>query len=429
MGKKTFSVTGGFSVVEYMPPRLVKAAQGWYVIFYTCHPETLVLERHRKSYNLGRIEKKRERQARADALIEAIEELLPAGYPWIGNQEVYDIDRFIALRNRVQPTILAFQSEKSVFECLKFVTDLKCQSDRKETVKTYRNAFRRLEEFLKKNGIETLPVTQFTVHHAQAYMDDIRLRLGSNTYNNYRGQAIVLFNAMRDRGMITENPFLKTPKVPKAKKGRRAFSAEEAAVVLAEIYETDYWLFILVLLHLGEWIRRTEAYRLRFSRFHLQQGYILLREEDTKNRQESTVTIPKEFLPFFLDERFTRWPGNYLLFGAAGQPHPSISAGENTYKRRHRLVLIRLKTAGKLKDITGLSLYSWKDTGMTMMAKHLTPFQLRDHARHSSTDISMRYYHAEQIIPEVREASIPGLEEVVEKQKMRIQKIRSDNSK
>lgn len=405
-----------------MPPRLVKATQGWYVIFYTVHPDTLILERHRKSYNLGRIEKKRDRQTRAEALIESIEELLPAGYPWIAGEAVYDIDRFIALQRKIQPVQVGFKSEKSILECLKFVTDLKCQSDRKETVKTYRNAFRRLEEFLLKNKIEMMPVTAFGVHQAQAYMDNVRLRLGNNTYNNYRGQAIVLFNAMKDRGMITDNPFLKTPKVPKAKKGRRAFSPDEAAIVLGEIYATDYWLFILVLLHLGEWIRRTEAYRMRFNRFHLQQGYILLREEDTKNRQESTVTIPASLMPFFLDERFTRWPGNYLLFGAAGQPHPTKSAGENTFKRRHRLVLIRLKSEGKLKDITGLSLYSWKDTGMTMLSKHLTPFQLRDHARHSSTDISMRYYHAEQIIPEVRSASFEPLADLVKKQKDRNQK-------
>jgi hypothetical protein len=101
-------------------------------------------------------------------------------------------------------------------------------------------------------------------------------------------------------------------------------------------------------------------------------------------------------------------------------PHATQSAGDNTFKRRHRLVLIRLKTEGKLKDITGLSLYSWKDTGMTMMARYLTPFQLRDHARHSSTDISMRYYNAEQIIPEVRESKMGVIDDLIKKQKERI---------
>jgi hypothetical protein len=57
---------------------------------------------------------------------------------------------------------------------------------------------------------------------------------------------------------------------------------------------------------------------------------------------------------------------------------------------------------------------------MTIMAKYLTPFQLRDHARHSSTDISMRYYHAEQIIPEVRDSKMSLLDDLIKKQKERI---------
>lgn len=405
-----------------MPPRLVKAIQGWYVIFYTMHPDSLDLLRHRKSFQLGRISNKRERTARAQVILEAIEELLPAGYPWIDGAAVYDIDKFIALKRRKAAQAPSFQAEKGVLEALKFVTDIKCQADRKETVKTYLNAYRRIQEFLEKNALSGLPVTEFNAYHAQAYMDEVRLRVGSNTYNNYRGQIIVLFNAMKDRGMILENPFLKVPKVPKAKKRRRAFTPAEAALVLDELYQSDYWLFILVLLHLGEWIRRTEAYRLRFNRFNLQEGYIQMTEQDTKNRQESIVTIPKDLLIFFLDERFTRWPGNYLVFGAEGQPHASQVAGENTYKRRHRLLLIRLKIEGKLKDIEGLSLYSWKDTGMTAMARILTPFQLRDHARHSNTEISLRYYHADNIIQEVRNADLPMLGDLVEKQKARLRK-------
>lgn len=426
MEKKSFSTAGGRSVVEYIPPRLVKATQGWYVIFYTMHPETLLSERHRKSYNLGRIRNKRDRMTRATELLDAIEELLPTGYPWLNGKAVYEIDRFIALKRKQVALLTVIKSEKTVLECLKFVTDLKCQSDRKETVRTYLNAYRRIEEFLRKSDLVDLPVTQFGLTHAQAYMDEVRLRVGNNSYNNYRGQIIVLFNAMKDRGMIVENPFHKTPKVPKAKKNRRPFTFEEAVVVLAEIYQNDYWLFILVLLHLTEWVRRTEAYRLRFSRFNLKEGYLLMTEQDTKNRQENIVTIPKELLVFFLDERFTRWPSNYLLFGAAGAPHPSQVAADNTLKLRHRKILIRLKIEGRLKDINGLSLYSWKDTGMTMMSKILNPFQLRDHARHSTTDISMRYYHPEHIIPEVRDAKFDVLQDLVAQQKERLKKGKTD---
>lgn len=425
MGKKTFSASGGLRVVQFIPPRLVKAIQGWYVIFYTPHPVTQDLQRHRISYNLGRIKKKRDRQARADAIMEAIEELLPVGYPWIGGDTVYEVDRFIALHRKMQAATASYKAEKSVLECLLFVTDVKCQSDRYDTVRTYRNASVRIQEFLKQNGLEHLPVTQFGPQHAMSYLDSVRIRVGNNTYNNYRGQAIVLFNAMRDRGMIEDNPFLATKKVPAKKKGRRPFSPEEAAVVLTHLYETDYWLFMLVLLHLGEWCRKTEAHRLRFDRFNLRDGLLMMTDEDTKNRKESVVTIPREFLPFFLDERFTRWPTNYLLFGAGGQPHPSRPAGYGTLRRRHRIALQRLHDQGMLHDITGLTLYSWKDTGMTWMSQHLTPFQLRDHARHHSLDVSLRYYHGQKIIPEIRDAHLPFLQDAIEKQKERLKNSRS----
>lgn len=400
-----------------MPPRLVRGTQGWYVIFYAVHPETFELERHRKSYNLNRIKAKRDRMDRAAEIMEAIEELLPQGYPWIGAHLEYGIDKFIALKKRQAALEVPIRAEKTLKEGIEFVTRLKCQSDRKETVRTFANASKLFLAFVEQQGWSALPVTNFRVEHAQAYMDHVRLRVGNNTYNNYRGQVIVLFNAMKDRGFLADNPFLITPKVPATKKKRRPFTAEEAAVVLQAAYEESFWLFMIILLHVGGMIRRTEAYRLRFKHFHLKEGYILMEEQDTKNRKEAVVTIPKQLMYFFLDERFTSWPSNYLLFGAAGRPHASQSAAENTYKLRHRNLLIRLRSQGKIKDMTGLSLYSWKDTGMTTMAGFLSPYELRDHARHADIEITMRYYHGEQIIPGVRDAKLPYLRELIEREK------------
>jgi hypothetical protein len=110
-------------------------------------------------------------------------------------------------------------------------------------------------------------------------------------------------------------------------------------------------------------------------------------------------------LAILREETFARYPGNYLLFGAGGTPHPNKSAGENTFKDRHRRILLSLKKAGKLKDITGLSLYSWKDTGMTEFAKILRPIELRDHARHASIDQSLEYYHQDKIITGVKKSN------------------------
>lgn len=189
-------------------------------------------------------------------------------------------------------------------------------------------------------------------------------------------------------------------------KRRRPFTAEERRIVLAEIYQQDYWLFMLVMLHFLCLVRRTECYRMRFSDFHLAEGFILLPRTKTKNKKQRVVTIPDALRDFLLDERFARNPANYLLFGKAGLPHPSINAGDSTFKERHRLLLLRLKKAGKIADTTGLSLYSWKDTGMTEFAHILRPVELRDHAGHASIDQSLAYYHAEKVQPAVKRANI-----------------------
>lgn len=145
---------------------------------------------------------------------------------------------------------------------------------------------------------------------------------------------------------------------------------------------------------------------MRFSDFHLGEGFILLPRTKTKNGKQRVVTIPDTLRELLLDDRFARNPGNYLLFGKGGRPHPSVNAGDSTFKERHRVLLLRLKKEKKLADTTGLSLYSWKDTGMTEFARILRPVELRDHAGHASIDQSLVYYHAEKVQPAVKGAKI-----------------------
>ena len=155
------------------------------------------------------------------------------------------------------------------------------------------------------------------------------------------------------------------------------------------------------------------CYRLRFSDFHLAEGYLHLPRTKTKNKRAGVVTIPDSLRDFLMEDRFTRYPANYLLFGAGGHPHASQPAGENTFKRRHAALLDRLRRERRLGDTRGLSLYSWKDTGMTEFAKFLKPFELRDQARYASVDQILTYYHADRVNANVKAAKfkLPPMEE------------------
>ena len=78
--------------LEFLPPRLVEAVQGWYIVFYQTNPATGELERERKSYKLGRVGE-RERKKRGNELCAVIKKLLPLGYPWVAQGKVYELKK------------------------------------------------------------------------------------------------------------------------------------------------------------------------------------------------------------------------------------------------------------------------------------------------------------------------------------------------
>lgn len=367
----------------YVPPRLVKAQQGWYIVFY--HFSNGVWTRERKTFALNRIPNARRRMERAKEIIA-------------------ELDGRLSDSSLPEPKNALFSTP--IIEAIRLAEAIQCQSPKKETRKTYKCVADQLVLFIRKKKMEGMTIGDWTTKHAHMFLDDlVRRGLRNVTYNNYRTANTTMWNVLIEREYTDQNPWSKIKNRDREEKGRRAFTDQERTLVMAEV-EKDYWLFILVMLHFMCLIRRTECYRLRFKDFNLSEGYITLSKGITKNKKDSVVTIPDALLSHFRQERFTKNPGNYLLFGAGGSPHPTKTAAENLYKQRHRNILVALKKAGKIADITGLSLYSWKDTGMTELAKVLRPLELRDHARHSSIDQSLAYYHGDKVIKAVKKAFV-----------------------
>lgn len=419
MDKKNLPpLPAGQRSVEHIPPRLVEAKQGWYFVFYQVHPESGMLDRHRKSYNLGRIKPVKARRERAKQIADQVSELMSVGYPWVNGRLVYEIQRFVAIyRQNTSISQPQFQAEGIAKDVILETCEIASRGLREDTARTYKNRAKLFVAWLEKKGWGVWPITQIKTAQVQAYLDEARLRINNTTYNNYRRELGVVFSAIKKRGYIAENPVSAISTVSKVKKTRRAFETYEARIVLAEAYKTDFWLFLIMLLHCLELFRKTECLRLRFRNFNLAGGYISLSEDDSKNHQACTIAIPDDIIPFFLDARFGVWPGNYLLFGQRHKPHASAAAGANTYMELHRNLLLRLQEEGALADITGLSLYSWKDTGMTLLADVLPPMKLKDHARHSTLDTTLRYYHGRNMVPEVKSLKLSILPDLVDNSK------------
>jgi len=55
------------------------------------------------------------------------------------------------------------------------------------------------------------------------------------------------------------------------------------------------------------------------------------------------------------------------------------------------------KECGELKNIAGLTWYSWKDTGITDALEDLPLMAVRDQAGHSDAKMTLKYYHKARV--------------------------------
>lgn len=343
MAKKTF---------PYLPAQLIKSSQGWYIKFRQTNPETGERVLFRWTYDLNRIKDKRLRKREATKLIVDINNMLPDGYPF------------------TDPDAPA-KMVTTVSEALAIAEAIKCDSDRYYTVKDYKSTCKIFLSWASKKEYDEIPILEFSRGKALEFLDYVKFKrkCSNRTYNNYLIRVKALFYTLVEREYLNKNPFKGIKPKRNETKKRRVFTAEEQQVVANYIQQHEYWLYTALLLQFYCYIRPIELTRLKFKYFNLEKGLIDLPAQITKSKKRRVVTIPLIAIPHFLDERFAQNPLNYLLFGDHLKPAYKSRVGEKAiYDRLYRLhkkIIALLEETGKIEDATGLTWYSWKDTGMT----------------------------------------------------------------
>lgn len=96
------------------------------------------------------------------------------------------------------------------------------------------------------------------------------------------------------------------------------------------------------------------------------------------------ATIPRRVMQYFVDGKFETFPVNFYVFGVEGYrlAPGTVAASKSVAYRRHKKILQSLKAAGQLQSLEGLIWYSWKDTGISVHARHTSPLATRDQAGH-----------------------------------------------
>lgn len=360
----------------YARARIVKSSR-WYIDFWTFDPTSGSEKRQRRDFDLNDIEDLKVREAVADRIVRNIE---------------------IFVREIPSKT----ESPKHPLkDAVALAVAIKQKLPRRSSRAKYRTVAKPLMAWAKRLNYEALPVAEFSRKHARAYWDALTTskQYRGKTLNNYLDALRSLWNVLDEREMITENPWERIKPAREEEKLRRTFIPDERRIVATHAMETDYWLFRGILLQFYCYVRPVELTRLKFRDFNFASGTVTVRETDAKQYRRVVKTIPRSIMPYFIDGKFNKYPVNYFMFGRNGAPG-MVAVDEMRPYKRHAKMLARLKADGKLKDINGLTWYSWKDTGISIHARKTGPVATKDQAGHRNLVMTSIYYHADEMNPE-----------------------------
>lgn len=359
---------------EFIPPRIVKGSR-WFITWYETNPQTGALDRFRKTFSLNRIKNKAQRAERARAILQDVAQALAAGGFIYAGQDP------------------AGQPYTPLGDALALALEIKLQSDSRDTRNTYRSIGKIFRAWIDQEKLSGWPVIRFGRREAMAFLDHIRLRrrVGETTYNNYLICLKALFNELKARDYIQQNPWDKIPKLRKAQKRRRNFSQQERQAVAAWIAANDPGLFLGILFTYYCFIRPNELRQMQIGCIDLAGKVIRLPAEITKTNRDRTVTIPAALIPH-LGEVLQAHPASWHLFGRDLRPGRR-PCGKNAFNRAHRKALEEVYRLGGINTLQGLSFYSWKDSGLTDMAENIPLYDLMKQAGHQDPKITLKYIH------------------------------------
>jgi integrase len=130
---------------------------------------------------------------------------------------------------------------------------------------------------------------------------------------------------------------------------------------------------------------------LKIKHINIQSNLITIPGHTSKNRKSQSVTIPDDLLIFMEKFRIEDKDQEAYIIGKGLMP-ATEQCGTNSLNNFHRKILEKLKTEKRIKNIQGISIYSWKDTGaLELVSKGIDILQLKDQMRHSSLETTNCY--------------------------------------
>ncbi|MFK8294801.1 tyrosine-type recombinase/integrase [Capnocytophaga canimorsus] len=353
-------------IVGFKPAEL-RIGTDWLIVFYAQNPQTGKLDRFRN--RVPKHSNKKERLKLAQKMVEVLNENLFSGWsPFLANDK----------KNELKTIIFCFDFFLKTLE-----KEEKDGVKRPATATNWINFIATFKKYLSENQKNITFISQIDIRICSHFMDYIYLQKKGTapTYNARLKHLKALFNFFISKGFISDNP-AKNLKLKPVNEKKRVVLNDKEKRQLQQLKIDDFHFYVFCMTTYYCFIRPAELKKLKVSDVDLQNGFITVSAEISKNRKTENVTIPNVFLDD-LKKHIGTSDKNNFLFGKQVVPDKKpFNSLQYRWKNMQEKYQFR-------KEV---QFYSLKDTGITdLLNSGIPAVKVQTQARHSDLKVTEHY--------------------------------------
>lgn len=286
----------------------IEKGKRWYVYFYwRTDPEGVLNKRFTFYKDLNRLNTTKERRKMGKALAGALKLALSKGW----NPDTNKTEK--------KKTI------KTVDEALKFALSIKKENLKEATVNDYIFRSGIFLKWLKKNGIDKLPIDEININHVYDFLDYLQLdykkdngqKLSNNSIDNTKRVISSLFTELKNKRMISHNFVKDIPKLKGKAKKNKPFTPSELSEIKRELQKEDPYLIGFLNFMIYPVLRPREIVRLKVQNINMQDWLIMV---ETKTRDFAISRIISKMKPAILSMELDRFGKECNVFSPENKP-------------------------------------------------------------------------------------------------------------
>ncbi len=344
--------------------------KAWFVAFRYTDLETGKAKQYQFRGEINKQTTKKERILEANALIFVLEEMLEKGW-------------------NPQTKITEHQEtpKHTLIEALEFLIELRKNTIKKESTRTYTDVVKVFTKFLLAKGLSKIQPYQYTTSLAREYLDaGLTKGYSATTHNKHLSMLITMFNLMVDRDYLKVNPFKGIKSLRRDIGKNIAYTQLEKQELATLLKNQNQRLLLFVQFMYYCFLRRTEIYRLRVKDINVDEKTILIAFGSGKNRKQEGVSIPPAFIKDLEQLKLNLENPDHYVFSRG------LNYGYELMKKADRISDLHRKYLRSLNISKEKTIYSWKHTGVIDLYKEIKdPYSLMRQLRHYDLQTTMIY--------------------------------------